>query len=182
MPETTTPPRAALEQLLFDDPDLMAYAIVDGAQTEGLPQRLLEMGARHECLFVGQLEPEVREVAPHLVSLNEDTGMLEHLLEGGWMKGWAIYLRSPLGMLDLRKHLRTLSLAELPDGEVVFFRYYDPLALRAVVPTMDEVQRRAFFGRDAVEHIFCEGDDPEEILRFPASMPTAPLEMTQTSG
>lgn len=173
MPDTsTTAPRGELERLLFEDPDLLAYAIVDGAQNLGLPRRLLEMGVRHECLFVGSLEPEVREVAPHLVSLNEDTGIFEHLLEG-WMKGWAIYLRSPLGMLDLRKHLRTLSLAEMPDGEVVFFRYYDPLALRSVVPTMDEQQRRGFFGDGAMEHIFCEGDEPDEVLRFPARQPAA---------
>ena len=174
MPETltTAAPKADLERLLFEDPDLMAYAIVDGAQNLGLPRRLLEMGVRHECLFVGALEPEVREVAPHLVSLNEDTGFFEHLLEG-WMQGWAIYLRSPLGMLDLRKHLRTLSLAEMPDGEVVFFRYYDPLALRAVVPTMDDEQRRSFFGERAVECMFCEGDDPTEVLRFPARQPAA---------
>lgn len=172
MPETTAAPREELERLLFEDPDLLPYAIVDGAQNLGLPRRLLQMGARHECLFVGALEPEVREVAPHLVSLGEDTGLFDHLMKG-WMKGWAIYLRSPLGMLNLRKHLRTLSLAEMPDGEVVFFRYYDPLALRAVVPSMDEAQRRAFFGDNAVDCIFCEGDEPGELLRFPARPPAA---------
>lgn len=169
MPEAMEPPQAELERLLFADPDLHAYAVVDGAQMAGLPKRLLEMGVRHECLFVGALEPEVREVAPHLVSLNEETGLFEHLLLEGWQRGWAIYLRSTLGMLDLRKHLRTLSLAEMPDGEVVFFRYYDPMTLRSVIPTMESEQREAFFGRGAVECWFCEGEDdkPDEILRFP---------------
>lgn len=167
MLEETEPPIAELERLLFEDPDLFAYAIVDGAQMSGLPGRLLEMGVRHECLFLGELEPEVREVAPHLVSLNEDTRIFEHLVADGWGKGWAIYLRSPMGMLDLRKHLRTLSLAEMPDGEVVFFRYYDPMAFRSVVPTMDEAQRTAFFGNGALECVFCEGAVAEEILDFP---------------
>lgn len=171
MPDVVAPPQAELERLLFGDTDLHAYAVVDGAQMKGLPRRLLEMGVRHECLFVGNLESEVREVAPHLVSLDEDTGLFEHLVEDGWLKGWAIYLRSPLGILDLRKHLRTLSLAEMPDGEVVFFRYYDPMTLRSVIPTMEPAQRAAFFGRGAVECWFCESEDdkPDEILHFPFS-------------
>ena len=169
MLDDTAPPRAELEKRLFDDPDMRVYAIVDGAQTEGLPARLLEMGVNHHCLFVGDLEPEVREVAPQLVSLNEDTGLFEYLVDEGWGKGWAIYLHSPLRMLDLRKHLRTLSLAEMPDGEVVFFRYYDPMTLRSVVPGLTDAQKTSFFGNGAVHCFYCEGEEPDEILEFPAS-------------
>ncbi len=166
MPDSIKPPRAELERALFDDPDLMPYAVVDGAQIDDLPSRLLDLGCEHHCLFVGGLDPEVRMVAPHLVGLDDDTGTFDWLLDEGWGKGWAIYLRSRERMLDLRKHLRTLSLAEMPDGEVVFFRYYDPMSLAMVIPTMTPIQRREFFGNGVVDSFFCEAEDPAQLLTF----------------
>ena len=61
------------------------------------------------------------------------------------------------------------SLAEMPDGEVVFFRYYDPMTLRSVVPGLTPEQKTSFFGNGAVRCFYCEGEEPGEILEFPAA-------------
>jgi hypothetical protein len=175
MPDPLKAPKAELERALFDDPHWNAYAVVDGAQQDDLPQALLEMGTDHHCLFLGALEPEVRMVAPHLVSLNDDAGQdaFDWLVDRGWGLGWAIYLRSEFGTLDVRRHLRTLTLAEMPDGKVVFFRYYDPLSLRSVVPSMEPEQKFEFFGKGVVESFFCETEAPEQLLTFRAEAETA---------
>ncbi|MEL6478030.1 MAG: DUF4123 domain-containing protein [Pseudomonadota bacterium] len=160
--------KTALERALYADPDLYAYAVVDGAQNPELPAILSRRKAGHHCLFVGDLDREVAAVAPYLVPLPEDSDLLDFLFHEGWGRRWAIYLTSPRKILDLRKHMRTLTLAEMPDGETVFFRFYDPSALRSILPLLTDHQRSLFFGREAVASFYCEGEDPGEVLQFPA--------------
>jgi hypothetical protein len=53
----------------------------------------------------------------------------------GWGQAWGILLRSPLELDPLRRHLRKFLLAQLPDGEAVFFRFYDPRVWRTYWPS-----------------------------------------------
>lgn len=158
------PGAQALRAALFAAPGLNAYAVVDGASRLDLAETLFDNPAEHTCLFIGTLDPEVAAVAPWLIALEPDATIVERLLEG-WGRSQAIYLLSRLSLVKLRTKLRTLTLAEIPDGRTVFFRFYDPRVLRASAPLLDAAQRARFFARGDVAAYFFEAEDGS-ALRF----------------
>lgn len=154
-----------LKAALHAEPDLNAYAVVDGARRDDLRQVLFDTDAENACLFIGALEPEVASVAPYLVALPEGHPVVDRLAEG-WGRSEAIYALSPLDLGAMRKHFRTLTLARIPDGRTVFFRFYDPRVLRSVAPILEPAQRTRFYGK-AVARYLCENEDGG-LLRFDA--------------
>ncbi len=155
---------AALAERLFGAPGARAYAVADGAARSDLLEMLSRTDARNECLFLGELEPEVAACAPYLVALDGPDGAFAELA-AGWGGGQAIYLTSGADLLELRRHLRPLTRAVLPGGQVVGFRFYDPRVLQVVLPVMDSNQRAEIFGA-AVESFFCEDEDGTGLLSF----------------
>lgn len=161
--------RADLEALLFGDRFLNAYAVIDGARRLDLMPKIDDWRPPHECLFLGELEPELEIVAPHLVQLSADAPLFSWLFDGGWGDSQAIFLTSEKSLLDMRKHFRRLTMVEMPDGQFVYFRFYDPRVMRSFLPTCDADQIGQMFG-EPVEHFFVESEDATGILRFPRGM------------
>jgi len=48
-------------------------------------------------------------------------------------------------MTDVRRHLRQFLQAQLPDGRVVLFRFYDPRVWRTYLPTCEPVELQRWF-------------------------------------
>lgn len=155
--------RPLSEILIPKDPDVIAYGVVDGAGDPELLPMLAELDPVHACLFAGKLDEEMQQVAPYLVEL-----------EGPFVRWWfdrylggnrGIILHSREPLKAVRRHLRTISMARLPDGSQAFFRYYDPRVLRVFLPTCEDEDRGEFFG-DAIEAFWVEAETSEEILEF----------------
>ena len=123
----------------------------------------------HECLFLGELEPELEMVAPHLVALDPDRAFFNWLFDNGWGDSWAIFLTSEKKLLDMRAHFRRLTIVQMPDGQYVYFRFYDPRVMRSFLPTCDAGQLKQMFG-EPVDGFFVEAEDGGRILRFPRKM------------
>ncbi len=156
--------KAALDKALFGDPFLIAYAVVDGARCLDLLEHLDELSPPHACLFLGELDPEMEVVAPYLVELRRDDGFFDWLVDEGWGDGRGILMTSEKPLLDVRAHFRRLTLAEMPDGQVCWFRFYDPRVLRAFLPTCDEDQTAQMFG-ETVDSYLLENAD-KSLLTF----------------
>lgn len=154
-----------VEKALFDDAFLKAYAIVDGARCLQLLGKFDEMQPPFECLYLGELDPEVEVVAPYLVELKDDENFFDWLLDEGWGDSWCIYLTSERSILDLRAHFRKLTIVEMPDGQFVYFRFYDPRVLRSFLPTCDDQQIKQVYG-DVVEKFHLEAPEGAEVLTF----------------
>ena len=45
------------------------FAVLDGASVPGLLQELADLEPEHECLYRGELTPDLAEVAPYLIHL-----------------------------------------------------------------------------------------------------------------
>lgn len=157
--------KAELEKALFGDSFLHAYAVIDGAQCLDLMPVIERMTPPHECLFMGELEPEIEMVAPHLVQLTPEGKFFDWLFDNGWARNWAIYMVSEKPLLDMRKHFRRLTLVQMPDGQFVYFRFYDPRVMRSFMPTCDAEQIRQMFG-DPIESYLVEAEGGGDILRF----------------
>lgn len=140
------------------------FAVLDGAQVADLPARLQALDAA--CLFAGDLDPMLRAAAPHVVRIRPDCPGCRLLLQDGWNAHWGIaLLAEPGASLDsVRNQLRRNLKVRGPDGNALFFRFYDPRAFRAVLPTMDGAQLRAFYG--PLRGCWVEGPTPDTALLY----------------
>lgn len=158
--------KAELEAALFGDSFLNAYAVIDGAQCLDLMPVIEDMRPPHACLFLGELEPEIEMVAPHLVQLDPKEKFFDWLFDNGWSHNWSIFLTSEAELLDMRAHFRRLTIVEMPDGQFVYFRFYDPRVMRGFLPSCDAEQIASMYG-EPVETYLLEQDGGAELLRFP---------------
>jgi hypothetical protein len=135
------------------------FGIVDTARDKSL-YPLVKASPVHACLFAGKLEEPVERTAPYLVELNQDTPLRDIWRNEGWGQSWGILIRSDLDLKALRKHLRKFLLAQLPDGNTVFFRFYDPRVWRTYWPTCTDDEKSVWL--EGIEEFVAE--DPETPL------------------
>ena len=105
------------------------YGIVDTARDPKL-YALVIQSPNYDCLFAGKLAEPLKRTAPYLVELTDDTPLKNIWRTEGWGMAWGILVKSDAELKDLRRHLRKFLLAQLPDGDTVLFRFYDPRVWR----------------------------------------------------
>lgn len=121
-----------LWEILFakdGDPTLATYTILDGAACEDLLPMLEEHDPDHCCLYAGDLDDDVEEVAPYLVRLEADHPFTGWLLESIGHQPWGIFCKAPSTLRELRKHFRQFLIVKGPQGQLLYFRYFDPRVL-----------------------------------------------------
>jgi hypothetical protein len=149
---------------LFSDGEANVYAVLDGASVADLLGKLYDLQPEFECLYRGELEPDIAEVAPYLVRLEAEAEFTVWVVEKGWGKHWGVFARSDADLRAVRRHLRTFLTVYDPDGKAMLFRYYDPRVLRSYLPTCDAKELQTVFG--PVSHYLLEDEDPRTMLRF----------------
>jgi hypothetical protein len=140
------------------------FAVLDGASVPDLRLKLWEQKVEHECLFRGELKPDVAEVAPYLAQLEPDQEFTGFLIERGWGQHWGIFALSQASLPELRRHFRTFFLVHDTEGKGMYFRYYDPRVMRTFLPTCNAQELRTMFG--PVTSYIVEGEQSGEALRF----------------
>jgi hypothetical protein len=154
---------STLTQLLWMSPQDKVYALLDGASVPSLLDRLYgERRPQFECLFPGELEPDMAEVAPYLVALDRGSDFAGWVMEQGWGNHWGIFAVSPAELRTVYFHLRALNVVYSPEGRPMLFRYYDPRVLRIFLPTCVPEQVREMFG--PIDRFVAEGDSPAAAL------------------
>lgn len=154
----------AISDQLFASEEQHAYAILDGASVPDLLDRLYELEPEHVCLYRGELEPDMAEVAPYLVKLEREAQFTDWVLAEGWGQHWGIFAVSSVELDALRRHLRGFLMVYDPDNKPLYFRYYDPRVLRIYLPTCNSEELKTVFG--PVESYFLEDENSEMGLRF----------------
>lgn len=155
---------SALRELFHEG--FTTYAILDGAQVPGLPQRLHASDLAFVCLYRGEIPDDLAQVAPYLVALNRDDNFTAWIFEQGWDNAWGIFARvnSEIDLKDIRKHFRTFLKVEFPDGKSRYFRYYDPRVLRDYLPTCNSEELSKLFG--PVSSYVAEGSKGKPAFQF----------------
>jgi len=154
----------AVRQQLFTVPETTVYAILDGASVPELPQNLARFSVAAECLFRGELGPDMAQVAPYLAVAPPNHPFTEWLLQEGWGQHWGVFVISQANLRTLRMHLRTFLKVYGPDLKPLYFRYYDPRVLRVYLPTCNDQEARTIFG--PVLRYIMEGEDSATLLKF----------------
>lgn len=154
----------AVKRHLFGEPGARVYAVLDGASVPGLLPKLAEHKPEHECLYRGELPPDLAEAAPYLVRLEEKSTLCEWILEQGWGNHWGMFVMAAADLPTLRRHFRTLMIVHDSEGKPMYFRFYDPRVLRTYLPTCNAAELAEFFG--PVNSFVIEGDEPATVVRF----------------
>lgn len=149
---------------LFADEAAHVYAVLDGASVGELLPKLYELEPEHECLYRGELEPDMAEVAPYLVRLEPGTEFADWVVEAGWGRHWGVFAVTDADLRAAHKHFRSFLTVYDPAGKPLLFRYYDPRVLRIYLPTCNAEELRTIFG--PVSCYLLEGEDPATLLRF----------------
>jgi hypothetical protein len=153
-----------ISRYLFVGQDINVFAVLDGASIPELRSTLHQLQPPHACLYRGDLEPDIAQVAPYVVELDPDSDFTDQLVLDGWGKHWGIFLRSTADLNSVRRHLRGLLIVNDPDAKPMLFRYYDPRVLRKFLPTCTPDQLETFFG--PADSFLLENEDGTELLRF----------------
>lgn len=125
------------------------YAALDGASIPHLPEELDQLGCQAECLYLGELDPAIRAVAPWLLRLSglgEFEKAQQWFLSGAEKAPWGLLLRSDAPYTVVRRHLRSLNLIRIQGEDTFLFRWYDPRILPPFLNILDQEQRSAVFG------------------------------------
>lgn len=151
-----------ISQHLFSN-TTRTYAVIDGALIPDLRMKLYETRPPRYCLFSGELEPDMEEVAPYLVRLYPKTPFTEWVLEA-WDKNWGIFVQSREPLEEMRKHFRNLITVYDEKGNPMIFRFYDPRVIRQFLPTCNQGEIKVFFG--SVDSYFAESEDNTKLVQY----------------
>ncbi|NSX55260.1 DUF4123 domain-containing protein [Parasulfitobacter algicola] len=139
----------ALHEPLFGqtDPDTRChtYAILDAAKVPNLPELLSTSELEHRCLFNGQAEDDLGDVAPWIVKLEDGNTFTRYLFTQDpedsvpwylWSKEPGIYIRSTASLDDLWRHFRKFTKFTDHTGKAFFFRFWEPMMANAYLDTV----------------------------------------------
>jgi len=145
------------------------YAVVDASRGARPLALLRESVDEHGSLYDGTQGAALADAAPYLVAIRPDSTLLDQLVLEGWGARWGIYLSCPRPFKDVRRHLRRFLMVEDDEnGQIYYFRFYDPWTLNIFLPTCTPRQRQDFFGD--VTSFLAEGRHGE-LVRFPREAP-----------
>jgi Domain of unknown function (DUF4123) len=151
---------------LFSVDGTSVYAVLDGASIPDLLEALVKHQPEYECLFRGELAPDMAEVAPYLVHLEPDSDFTNWVVTEGWGNHWGIFVVADEDLRAMRRHFRTFLVVYDNNGKPLHFRYYDPRVLRVYLPTCNAEELQTVFG--PVIGYLLEDEDPNVMLCFQA--------------
>jgi hypothetical protein len=168
----TTEKASALHALHELQREANLFAVVDASRGPR-PLRLLREAVDEHCsLYDGVKGEALARVAPYLVALRPDSGLLERVVHEGWGSRWAIYFACARPFKDVRRHLRRFLLVEDDvTAEKYYFRFYDPRTLRVFLPSCTPRQSQDFFGEIAC---FLSEGERGDLCRFTPEPPPPP--------
>lgn len=154
----------AVSRYLFAEPGANVFAILDGASVPGLLTSLYRYQPDYVCLYRGELQPDMAEVAPYLIRLEPAAEYTAWVIAHGWGNHWGIFAVSHADVREMRQHFRRFLIVHDSSGKPLLFRYYDPRVLRVYFPTCNAKELMTVFG--PVTCYILEDDNRGSALRF----------------
>lgn len=140
------------------------YSILDGARMLEKLTQAKELNTDSVSLYAGLPLEVLESISPYIFFLQPGNGLNKMLVEEGWGKSWGIYVCTNADGEVLYHHFRKFITVFTDKGKELYFRFYDPRALRIFLPTCNESQLIEFFG--PVDSFIMEDKDMEYALEF----------------
>ena len=121
------------------------FAILDACDEPRVPEKVEELGPKRAVsLYRGWAEGDYWAIAPYLVEVDEP--LLDWILENLWSDPWGIFAAAPVDLAALRKHFRRFLKVRGPEGNELYFRFYDPRVLPLFLSTCNPQEIDQFLG------------------------------------
>lgn len=156
----------------------MLYAVWDTARTPKVTSLLTDFGRQthqvsdhngeptrrvHASLYEDRAASDFGNLGPALVSLSSVSWLqLRGAVKQAWGNYWGIFIHSSRSFDHLRHHLRRYTMASLPSGETVVFRFHDPRVLPYYLQACSPSEVLAFF--DGIHAVTLEDEVTHAIL------------------
>lgn len=134
-------------------PMMRTYAILDAAKVPNLPNLLENSGLEHSCLFKDDAYDEMKDVAPWLVRLEEDTSFTRNLFTQSdapwhlWGAEPGVYVRSRHDLDSLWRHFRKFTRIQDDNGKWFYWRFWDCWAMEFALKAEN------WLGREQLLHV-----------------------------
>ena len=135
---------AVLRERIRREPGTL-FAVLDACDEPRVPAKVKQLGAdRAVSLYRGWAEADYWAIAPYLVHVDEP--VLEWVVDNLWTEPWGIFAAAAPDLAALRKHFRRFLKVRGPDGNVLYFRFYDPRVLPLFLSTCNSQEIEQFLG------------------------------------
>lgn len=142
------------------------YAVIDAARSERALQLTEESIDPYASLYDGEQARALDDVAPYVVHIQPDSGLLHRLINEGWGDAWGIYIDTPLDLPGLRRHLRKFLMVRLEgEPDPVLFRFYDPRVLTTFIDIASSGQSHELLA--GITGITMESPDDTQPIHLP---------------
>ena len=141
----------SLQATLFDSPDSDAaprhlYAVLDASRISGLAALLETSGLEYRCLFKGDAEQELQDVAPWLVRLEVGSSLTRQLFARHpsgkvsplflWDANPGLLFRASASLTEVWRHLRRFTRVRDETGAWFYFRFWEPEVAALYFPAL----------------------------------------------
>ena len=121
------------------------WAVLDACDAPDVPARVELRGPeKGDCLWSGRTRERHWAVAPWLA--NVDLDLFDWIRATLWDEPWGVFVEARSTLDALRGHFRRIHVVEAPDGQRMYFRFYDPRVLAAYLRTATSTERAEVFG------------------------------------
>jgi hypothetical protein len=139
------------------------YAILDACDAPAVPPKVKELGEENGVsLYRGEAEENYWAIAPHLIRV--DASVLDWIATTLWEQPWGIFVVAEANLETLHTHFRKFLTVQMPDGERVYFRFYDPRVIQQFLPTCNDAELGEFFG--SIQKFGCGLPDQKKVTLF----------------
>jgi len=123
------------------------YIVLDAAKMREHLEDAKHFNPRHLCLYSGEAEEKLGEVAPWLFTYPHPSVFADWYLANSGRQHWGIIMESRQDFKTVYLHLKKFLMVKTETGKQLYFRFYDPRVLPTFLETSDETQLKAFSDR-----------------------------------
>jgi hypothetical protein len=148
---------------LSTNPSGRWYGVIDTAQDPALLP-LVKQCAEHVSIISGQLDPQLAAALPWVIALDPREPLVARWHSEGEGRNWGILVQSPMTLGHVKLLFKKFINAQLPDGRVVLFRFYDPRVFRTFIRAAQPAERAPWFR--GITHYSVESERPGHYHDF----------------
>ncbi len=143
---------------------LNTFLIIDGAKVDDLPRKIAEIDQAVDCwpLYCNSILSELMNIGPYLIQPHRVQDY-QCLLQHSHAKA-VIVIQSPLEFEAVKTLWQSRIMVNLPDGDEVIFRLYDPDILTALLSTTDTTPMYQLIGMQ--QTVYCFSEQQAQWLSF----------------
>ena len=139
--------------------NLTLYAILDAARSSSIYMQIDDV--EYHNLFEGEEAELLEEVAPYLVSLEENDSFTQAILSEEYGNSSMLFVYSSASIEELASFFRQYTKV-IVDGQEAFFAFYDPRVFNRFMKRANQEELENFFSLVSV--YACEDEDDSKNL------------------